>query len=176
MGRHEDALVEKLLQTTPRYKRDVMEQTIRHLLGAQQLLAVSGIPKRRGKADGGIDGVLAVSCCINQDWVLARAALNVKVRKTDFTREQFGGFLLDMDRENIRVGIIITAANLTPDAQSEMDRKNAQGLLKLVHIRLADILGGNIVATDILINGRNIATVLAGNLQVLLAAEGQCAS
>lgn len=168
MGRLEDALVDRLLATSAAYKRDVMEETIRKLLGARPLPSVTGIPPRRGKADGGIDGILDVSCLLNQIWDNTIAALNVKVRKTDFTREQLGGFVFDMERESIRVGIIITASKPSPDARCELDRKNCQGSILLVHFRLADILVGNIAAQNILVGGMNIQTILTNNLRTQL--------
>ncbi|MGF1805849.1 restriction endonuclease, partial [Aliivibrio sifiae] len=128
-----------------------MEQTIRNLLGAYELEEITGLPPRRGAADGGFDGVIDISHFDQGGWFSKRAGLNVKVRSSNFTREQLGGFLLDMDREGISVGIIITAAHLSPDAKHEFDRKNAQGNVQLIHIRLSDILSGLVQAPNILI-------------------------
>lgn len=102
--------------------------------------------------------------CLKKDW----ASLNVKVRASNFTREQLGGFLLDMDRENISVGIIITAAHLSPDAKSEFDRKNAQGNVYLIHIRLSDILSGQVQTPDILIGENSLNSVLVNNVRNLI--------
>lgn len=169
MGKLDDALVEKLLQTSATHKQFAMEEAIRQLLGAYPLPGVSDLPTRRGKADGGIDGVIDIQRWQNQGWVACRAALNIKVRKSAFSREQLGGFLLDMDREKILVGIIITASGLTPDAISEMARKNAEGHIKLVAIRLADILAGSIDLPEISISGVALATILTDNMRRLLS-------
>ena len=168
MGKLDDALVEKLLQTSATHKQVAMEEVIRQLLGAQPLDGVSALPARRGRADGGIDGIIDIQQRQNQDWVACRAALNIKIRKSPFSREQLGGFLLDMDREKILVGIIITASGLAPDALSEMTRKNSDGQVKLVAIRLGDILAGSVGFPEILISGVGLATVLTNNLRRLL--------
>lgn len=168
MGKLGDALVEKLLQASAIHKQVAMEEAIRQLLGARPLASVSGLPTRRGRADGGIDGIIDIQWQQNQDWVAYHAALNIKVRKSPFSREQLGGFLLDMEREKISVGIIITARGLAPDALSEMARKNSDGKVKLVAIRLADILAGNVDLPGILISGGTLATILTNNLNKLL--------
>ena len=168
MGKLDDALVEKLLQTSATHKQVAMEEAIRQLLAAQPLDGVSALPARRGRADGGIDGIIDIQQWQNQDWVACRAALNIKVRKSPFSREQLGGFLLDMEREKISVGIIITARGLAPDALSEMARKNSDGKVKLVAIRLADILAGNVDLPGILISGGTLAIILTNNLSKLL--------
>lgn len=168
MGVLEEALVERILETSPVYKRDVMEQTIRNLLGAYELEKVTGLPPRRGTADGGFDGVIDISHFKQDLWLTKRAGLNVKVRASNFTREQLGGFLLDMDRENISVGIIITAAHLSPDAKSEFDRKNAQGNVYLIHIRLSDILSGQVQTPDILIGENSLNSMLVNNVRDLI--------
>ncbi len=167
MGVLEEALVQQLLKTSAVYKRDVMEDNIRNLLGASRFTEVTGLPARRGNADGGIDGVIKIIDSNNE--IEERAAINVKVRKSDFTREQLGGFLLDMDRESINIGIIITAAHLSPDAQAEFIRKNSEGQIALFHIRLTDILSGNISLPNILINGEQIEALIANNLSRSIA-------
>ncbi|MFB6328407.1 restriction endonuclease [Pantoea deleyi] len=168
MGLLEEKLVERLLDTSPKYKRDTMEQTIRDLLGASRLEQVTGLPARRGGADGGIDGILDVIHIIQGVPYQKKAALNVKVRNSDFSREQLGGFLLDMDREGIFVGIIITAKFLTPDALIELVRKNIEGYVYLIHIRLTDVLAGKIIAPDILIDGRSLNAVLLERIKIML--------
>ena len=169
MGVLEEALVQQLLKTSAVYKRDVMEDNIRNLLGAIRFTEVTGLPARRGNADGGIDGVINIIDSNNRNEIEERAAINVKVRKSDFTREQLGGFLLDMDRESINIGIIITAAHLSPDAQAEFIRKNSEGQIALFHIRLTDILSGNISLPNILINGEPIEALIANNLSRSIA-------
>ncbi|MFS2015681.1 restriction endonuclease [Massilia sp. CT11-108] len=170
MGKLEEALVERVLETSAEYKRAVMENTIRSLLGAAPLEQVTGLPPRRGPADGGIDGIIYIS---NSDGVgqPVRTAINVKVRKTDFTREQLGGFLLDMDRERITSGVIITAASLAPDAEVELERKNREGTVMLYHIRLADILAGDLSHLDIFIGQNHISSVLTSQLREILSRE-----
>jgi predicted helicase len=168
MGKLEEALVERLLETTPAYKRDVMENTIRALLGAERLETVTGLPARRGGADGGIDGILFTS---NSSTAveMTRTALNIKVRESDFSREQLGGFLLDMDREGISSGIIITAASLSPDAAVELVRKNRGGAITLHHIRLADILSGELGNLTLFINHGHVTEALNHELRAILA-------
>ncbi|OZI60101.1 restriction endonuclease [Bordetella genomosp. 11] len=169
MGILEDALVNQLLDTTPRFKRDIMEARIRFLLSAEPFANVTGLPARRGAADGGIDGVVRFSQ-LNNGLLTpeTRAALNIKVRRTDFTREQLGGFILDMDREKINTGIILTAADLTPDAKAELTRKNLEGTIELWHIRLSDLLGGGRRFLNTYLNGRPLNELLAGNLRDLV--------
>lgn len=169
MGVLEESLVNQLLSTTPSFKRDCMEARIRSLLSATPLTKVTGLPARRGVADGGIDGIVSFSQL--KDGVLTPetcAALNIKVRQTDFTREQLGGFILDMDREKIKTGIILTAANLTPDARAELIRKNSEATIELLHIRLSDLLGGGRNFVNIHINKLPLNTLLADNLRKLI--------
>lgn len=168
MGKLEQALVQRLVETSPGWKRDEMEEIIRQLLGAEAFTQVTGLAARRGAADGGFDGVMTVSYLHNEQWSEKIAGLNVKVRSSKFTREQLGGFLLDMDRENIDLGFIITAAGLTPDAQSEIMRKNEQGSVYLVPIELEDILSSSTELPNIKIQGKSLNTVLTDNLKSIL--------
>ncbi|EEY8699756.1 MULTISPECIES: restriction endonuclease [Enterobacterales] len=168
MGVLEEALITRILETSPSYKRDVMENTLRNLLGARELEEVTGLPARRGAADGGFDGVIDILHLQQGELTAKRAGLNVKVRSSNFSREQLGCFLLDMDRENISVGIIITAAYLSPDAQYEFNRKNSEGNIYLVHIRLSDILSGKIIAPHIYIGNDNLNDILMRNIKELL--------
>lgn len=168
MGVLEEAIIDRLLATDSGFKRDVMESRIRTLLGAEPFTDVTGLPARRGRADGGIDGIVNFRNCNHPDSSVLRAAINIKVRRTDFTREQLGGFLLDMDRERIPVGIIITAATLSPDAKSELERKNAQGKILLYHIRLSDIVSPNSNLPNIEINGESIHFALSKNIRMII--------
>ena len=169
MGALEERLVQELLNTSPAYKRDVMENKIRNLLGALPLLEVTGLSARRGMADGGIDGVINIIDSNNNNKNEERAAINIKVRKSNFTREQLGGFLLDMDRESINIGIIITAAHLSPDAHAEYIRKNSEDNMTLFHIRLSDLLSGEVSnLPNILINGTPIDILLTHNLKICI--------
>ncbi|CAE6768100.1 hypothetical protein R69619_03711 [Paraburkholderia nemoris] len=167
MGRLEEELVKGLLDTSAHYKRDVMEGTIRRLLGAVPFTDVTGLPARRGAADGGIDGIIdKFHSRAAQEF--QQTALNVKVRKSGFTREQLGGFLLDMDREGIKVGLIITAGCLAPDAVVEFDRKNREGFVILYHIRLPDLLSGELQNMDLFVDGIHIRDVLNSKLREIL--------
>lgn len=169
MGVLEESLVGQLLTTSASYKRDIMEGRIRTLLGAEAFTQVTGLPARRGAADGGIDGTVKITVVCNGAAAQEeRAALNIKVRQTDFTREQLGGFLLDMDREGIKVGVILTAAHLSPDAKFELLRKNKGGEIRLFHIRLSDILSGDKSLPDVYINGRRIDVILADNIREII--------
>jgi hypothetical protein len=168
MGILEEALVKKLLTTTPQHKREVVENVVRSLLNATELQQVTGLPARRGPADGGIDGICQVSTLINGDWIESRAALNIKIRNSAFSREQLGGFILDMDRENISTGIIITAGGLSPDAESEITRKNFGGRIFISHLHLADFLAGTIHWPYLKISGKNISQLVTDNLTLLL--------
>ena len=167
MGVLEESLVQQLLNTSASYKRDVMEDRIRDLLGAEPFKDITGLPPRRGKTNGGIDGILYTSIYCDTVELGDKTALNIKVRKSDFTREQLGGFLLDMDREGINVGLIITAAYLSPDAKAEFNRKNAQGNVKLFHIRLSEILSSRNLP-NIFINGKDVFSVLSENIRELI--------
>lgn len=168
MGVLEEALVKRILEMDPIYKRDVMEQTIRDLLGAKELEEITDLPPRRGAADGGFDGVMDVDYFNNQQWESTRSGLNVKVRSSNFTREQLGCFLLDMDRESINIGLIITATDLSPDARSEFNRKNSQGDVRLFHLRISDILSGAFTIPNLRVEGRTINDVLSDNINTLI--------
>jgi hypothetical protein len=168
MGILETALVRKLLTTNPQHKRDIMEDRIRALLDASPMMHVTCLPPRRGPADGGIDGIANVSRFIDGEWINTRAALNIKVRNSAFSREQLGGFLLDIDREQINIGLIITASGLSPDANSEMIRKNAQGQIILRHIFLEDLLSGQPKIDGLIFSNQNISEMLKVNLQTVL--------
>jgi hypothetical protein len=167
MGKLEEALVERLLETSPVYKRDVMEGAIRALLGAERLERVTGLPARRGGTDGGIDGILFTSGSSGTP-MPNRTALNIKVRESDFTREQLGGFLLDMDREGITSGVIITAASLCPDAAVEFERKNRSGTVVLHHLRLADLLSGELGSLTLYIDSVHVTETLNRQLREIL--------
>jgi hypothetical protein len=169
MGILEEGIVQRLLETSSSFKRDVMEERIRNLLSAQIFTQVTKLAARRGAADGGIDGTVNITTLLNNaPTPETRAALNIKVRQSAFTREQLGGFLLDMDREEITTGILITAASLAPDADSELKRKNNQGQIRLFHIRLSDILSGAENLPEIFIGGVRIDSILTRNLRDLL--------
>ena len=47
-----------------------------------------------------------------------------------------------MDREGLRVGLIITAQGLAPDTQSEIIRLNRKYGLQFVHLLLEDLVRG----------------------------------
>ncbi|MFT4925705.1 MAG: hypothetical protein ACI8WB_001800 [Phenylobacterium sp.] len=168
MGKLEEALVNRLLEASPNYKQNDMEQTIRQLLGAQPFTDVTGLPPRRGKADGGFDGQMTVSHLVDQSWQETLAGLNVKVRIDSFSRGDLALFILDMDREKIDLGFIITAAYLSPDAKVELQRKNDEGNITLFHLRLSDILSNTFNLPTIQIQGQSLNTVLTDNLQSLL--------
>lgn len=131
-------------------------------------MQVTKLPARRGKSDGGIDGVVMAVNLHGEVLESERVALNVKVRSDAFSREQLGGFLLDMDREKIRVGIIITASGMAPDADSEMRRKNSEGGVLIKHVSIAEIISGDIGDMGLLFNGKTIGELIRDNIVQLI--------
>ena len=98
MGKLGSMLEQFLIKQGPKYKQYVLEERLRNLLGAKPFSDVSGLPKRRGNADGGIDGTINISYSSDPHNII-KAFNNIKLRKSAITREQLGGVLLDSDRE-----------------------------------------------------------------------------
>jgi hypothetical protein len=171
MGLLERGIVEQLLELTPKEKQDNLEPKILKLLGGVPNTSVSKLPPRRGKADGGLDGRVAVlvpSALVDPgsnsgEVVDAEAAINIKVEKDKFSRTLMGAFINDMDREGIKVGIIVTTAGLSPDARSEK--------IVLVHYLLEELISGDPADKGISFKNGTLGETIKKNLVDYLASE-----
>ncbi len=151
-----NALIKQLLNSSNQEKL-AYEGRIIQLIGGDTETKVTNLPARRGRSDGGIDGRIKViapeikkvqsaeglSFQKGKD-IIQDAGISVKIQSQKFTREQFGGFKDDLERENMYVGLIISATGLSPDAKRRLDDVNADGIYQFFHIPLEDILTGNI--------------------------------
>ncbi|MEA5620288.1 hypothetical protein VB711_20915 [Cronbergia sp. UHCC 0137] len=163
-----NAFIDQLLDSTTEEKL-AYEATIIELLGGDQNTKVTNLPKRRGRSDGGIDGrIKVIAPQINKVYhseglsfqkgnnIIQDAGISIKIQTQKFTREQFGGFKDDLERENLYIGIIISATGLSPDAQRRIDDVNIEGIYQFIHIPLGDILAGNINLFPIQLADKNI--------------------
>jgi len=151
-----NALIKQLLNSSNQEKL-AYEAEIIKLISGDTETKVTNLPARRGRSDGGIDGRIKViapeikkvqsaeglSFQKGKD-IIQDAGISVKIQSQKFTREQFGGFKDDLERENMYVGLIISATGLSPDAKRRLDDVNAEGIYQFFHIPLEDILTGNI--------------------------------
>lgn len=151
-----NALIKQLLNSSNQEKL-AYEGRIIQLIGGNTETKVTNLPARRGRSDGGIDGRIKVispeikkvqsaeglSFQKGQN-IIQDAGISVKIQSQKFTREQFGGFKDDLERENMYVGLIISATGLSPDAKRRLDDVNADGIYQFFHVPLEDILTGNI--------------------------------
>jgi hypothetical protein len=173
----------KLLALSSKEKRDRLEERIVTLLGGDPKKVVSHLPRRRGASDGGIDGRIRV-VRVAQGSATAtnpggnpsaelevEAAINVRVRKTPFSRDNIGAFINDMDRESLSVGIIVTASGLSPDADAELKRHNARGLITLVHLPLQDIISDQINTPSLRFPGGDLSATIRLNLQQFIEGD-----
>lgn len=169
MGLLEKEIVNQLLEFSSKEKRDELEPRIVSFLSGDTTTKVTKLSQRRGAADGGIDGRIKVLRTVlnsieDGKEIEVEAGINVKVRKTPFTREQFGAFINDLDRESLNVGLIITAVGLAPDAQSELQRHNSKGSIQLAHILLEDILSGKVKVENIRFKDGELCETMRCNL------------
>lgn len=164
-----NALIKQLLNSSNQEKL-AYEARIIKLIGGDTETKVTNLPARRGRSDGGIDGrikVIAPEIKKVQSAeglsfqkgrkIIQDAGISVKIQSQKFTREQFGGFKDDLERENMYVGLIISATGLSPDAKRRLDDVNADAIYQLAHISLGDILTGNINIYPVKLASGNIS-------------------
>jgi hypothetical protein len=180
MGLLEKALVRHLLDLSSQEKQDRVEVRIVQLIGGTQGKKVSNLPPRRGRADGGLDGTVRVH--VPNDLLPTSrkagiididAALNIKIRKSKFTRDQLGAFVNDMDRENILVGIIISASGLSADAKSELERHNKKGSVHLAHVLLEDLISNAPILEGIQFRDGNLRETVKKGLENFISSENR---
>ena len=158
MGVLENQLVEQMIKASTKSKEEIGNMIVL-ALGGDPTKQAKKLPKRRGNADGGIDGRVPIqwevdsmimrrnsreilkTTIVQQD---TEAAICVKIENSSFTRDEFGAFINDMDREGIFNGIIVTARGISPDVKYEMGRRNAEKKYLLNQITLSEILEGNL--------------------------------
>jgi restriction endonuclease Mrr len=161
MGKLEKDIVRNLVnQKTPAQKKEVQDRILL-LIGGDSKISVRGLPPRKGNQDGRIDGRVDVIWLGNS----CVAAINIKLEKRKFDADKLGGFILAMDREKLNVGIIITASGLAPDAEAELQRKNEEGNIYLLHIYLEDLLSGSFETGQINFTSGNISEIMAQNIK-----------
>jgi hypothetical protein len=175
MGKLQKKLVENLISRNSNEKLEIGNRIVR-ALGGDPIPKVTGLPKRRGSSDGGIDGripILIKQRIVieklklkpdgmelpividegNFEWAETYAGFNIKIETKAFDRDTINAFVEDLRREKMFAGIIVTAAGLSPDAQMELQRHNANDM-DLCHISLEDLLSGNISCVNIrFVNG-----------------------
>lgn len=157
------SFVNNLLEASPEDKLFYQNRII-DLLGGDSTPNVSNLPPRRGRADGGLDGRIPVIAPLIirhilpnallpntrgvlyeiGDNVLQEAGINIKIQKQKFSTEQFGGFKDALERENLYVGIIITALDLSPDVKQRINDIHQSNIYTFTHILLRDLLIGKI--------------------------------
>ncbi len=155
------SLIQQLLTCNTKTKEE-LGTTLVKLLGGDATKTVTNLPPRKGNADGGLDGRIKVIAPIRKKEILKKgtqfkrgregeqdAGISVKIQKHKFNREQLGGFKLDLERENIYLGIIITATGLSGETKSVVENLNQEGICMFYHIYIADILMRKIDVSDI---------------------------
>jgi hypothetical protein len=157
-----EGLVRKLLDLTPAEKESVGNRITKALGGDPSKFATNLSP-RRGNADGGLDGRVPVYRMVVKieamqtengiEDVIRReepiqteveAGITIKLENKKFTRERLGGFKMDLEREGLRDGVIVSALGLTPDAVSELERLNKKTGFRLIAPTLGDFLSQRI--------------------------------
>lgn len=171
-------LVNLLLTASNAEKEEIGNQIV-IALGGDPTKEASGLPKRRGNSDGGIDGRIPVKMSVVNKVervvdggvsrplymdeireVITNAAFCIKIENSNFNRDQFGAFLNDMGRERIYNGIIISAKPLSEDALCEFNRINNEGTFRIVHLLIEDILAGNINCNLEFVSERSLSQIL----------------
>ncbi len=160
-------LVGRLL-LLPSSEKESAGRRIVEALGGDVRKVARGLPPRRGNQDGGIDGRLQVYRTVQlarrmergdgqfvdvgmpeQSREVVTAGVTVKLERARFSRERLGGFVLDLEREQLTDGLIITASGLSPDAETVVDEIYATRTLRLLAITLAELLTGTIPTSPI---------------------------
>lgn len=152
MSKLGDSLVEQLIDCSPKEK-EKMGTTIVELLSGDATKKAINLPARRGNSDGGIDGrirVIATSIEKISDLsgvlykrgerIEQEAGVSVKIEKKKFSPQAFGHFKVAMERENIFIGIIITASGLSPDVERMIRDINNEGTYCFYHVALKNII------------------------------------
>ncbi len=170
MGKLQRKLVENLISRNPTEKREIGNRIVR-ALGGDPTPQATGLPRRRGTADGGIDGRIPILIrqrviteklkrkpdgsqfpvsIANSEFesVEAQAGFNIKIERNCFKRDTINAFVENLRREGMFAGVIVTASGLCPDAESELQRHNNNNM-DLCHILLEDLLSGNISCKEI---------------------------
>ncbi|MCF3607324.1 hypothetical protein L2E81_12220 [Planktothrix agardhii 1033] len=170
MGKLQRKLVENLISLDSAKKREIGNRIVR-ALGGDPTPQATGLPRRRGTGDGGIDGRIPIKIRqrviteklkqkpdgldlpvrINESEfkeVETNAGFNIKIEKECFTRDTINAFVEDLRREGMFAGVIVTASGLCPDAEWELQRHNNNDM-DLCHILLEDLLSGDISCQEI---------------------------
>jgi hypothetical protein len=137
------SITRRILHLSPAEKQGCGERIV-DILGGDSTRQVTDLPTRRGTADGGIDGRVRVIA----HGIEANAGFAIRISNQPFSRCELGCLFLDMDREGLTVGLIITAQGLAPDTQSEIRRLNRKYGLQFVHLLLEDLVRGEINTED----------------------------
>lgn len=192
MGKLQKKLVEHLIDLSPRQKQEVGNRIVQ-VLGGDPTPQVTGLPLRRGSGDGGLDGRIPIKIkerIIKQklkrrpdgleisvetmtgefEWVETQAGFNIKIEKNLFTRETLNAFVEDLRRESIFAGVIVTASELSPDAQAEFQRHNSHDM-DLCHILLADLLNGDVLCSNIFFIADDLAAKFRSSLREFLNSQ-----
>lgn len=153
------SLVEELIDSssTSSKEKEKIGDRIVELLSGDPTKRVTNLPPRRGNGDGGIDGRVRVIATSTEKIIAAsgvyyrvglraeqEAAINVKIEDKKFSPEAFGYFKDAMERENIFIGIIITARGLSPDVKMRISSINSEKVYCFYHIFLEDIIQGRV--------------------------------
>ncbi|MGL5634745.1 MAG: hypothetical protein ACRCX8_12270 [Sarcina sp.] len=136
-----ESIIKEILSRTPKEKEAIGNAIVK-MLGGDPQKKVKNLPKRRGNADGGIDGRILIYDTViiekrkekgDKQYLLSRtieerielAAFNIKLEKSKFSRDLLGAFKNNMEREDIFTGIIV-ANELSLDAKSDIKRINSE--------------------------------------------------
>jgi hypothetical protein len=174
-------LANDLLPLTSKQKEETGNTLVR-MLGGDPTKIANKLPPRRGNSDGGIDGRIpieiilnvAISREMNQHLIpyktekrkgTTMAAFCVKLEKKPFNRTELGSFIFDMEREDIRDGIIISVKPLSQDAKAEYERINLSGSFNLFHLLVEDILAGEVNVPFDFVNNKSLKKDLIQFLQ-----------
>ena len=176
-----ESLIAQIIEYSNEDKRKLGTRIV-ELIGGDATTNVSNLPARRGLANGGMDGrIKIIATKINKvvrptEVVYEKleeeeqdAGISVKIEGKKFSREQLGGFKLDLERESLYVGIIITGRGLSPDAKSEVERLNKEGIYRFFHIPLEDFLSGKINFEGIKFAGGDISEKLREGVAKFIA-------
>lgn len=192
MGNLQKRLVEHLISLSPKDKREIANRIVQ-VLGGDPAPQVTGLPRRRGPGDGGLDGripILIQERIIKQKlkrmsdgfeipvdtikeefkWVETNAGFNIKIEKNDFDRDTLNAFVENLRRENIFAGVIVTAVKLCPDADAEFNRHNSNDM-DLCHLLLENLLSGDISCPNICFVAGDISENLRKNLREFLTSQ-----
>jgi len=158
-------LAESLLTCTTAEKEEIGNKIV-IALGGDITKYATGLPKRRGNSDGGIDGRVPIRIEVDNEHrrgnrtlysdtikIETNAAFCIKIESSSFDRYELNSFIGDMDRERIFDGIIISVRPLSSDAKVEFERHNREGALKIRHILVEDLLAGQIDLNFELVSG-----------------------